>query len=298
MGIQKSALQALCYAHKNRVDFTNTLTIGRQSCYLTKKDAVDVLRNYDPIHGLEKVKKVGWEDGKPEFADRFFECFGAKQVDSMDYSDYEKATIIHDLNRPVEENLKNKYTLVYDGGSLEHVFNFPVAVKNCMDMVKVGGHLIFHTPANNYFGHGFYQFSPELFFALLGKHNSFSNTKIFMQDDHANWYEVLPFEKIGKRHYLTPTTSTKSALMIVMSQKIDHAPDIVTALQTHYIESWNQNLVENDQPCLNAPPLIKNISRIYRKVKQLIPRKIRIEGERWSKRRTHFKRVHDFADPF
>jgi len=56
---------------------------------------------------------------------------------------------------------------VIDGGTLEHVFNFPVAIKNAMQMVRAGGRLSLSPPANNYFGHGFYQFSPELFYRVL-----------------------------------------------------------------------------------------------------------------------------------
>src|SRR5438477_418150 len=79
----------------------------------------------------------------------------------------------HDMNEPIPDKFKETYTAVLDGGSLEHVFNFPVAIKNCMEMVKVGGHYLAITPANNFFGHGFYQFSPELYFTVLSKENGF-----------------------------------------------------------------------------------------------------------------------------
>jgi hypothetical protein len=42
-----------------------------------------------------------------------------------------------------------------------------------MDMVRQGGHLLLYTPANNFLAHGLYQFSPELFFRLLGAGNGF-----------------------------------------------------------------------------------------------------------------------------
>jgi len=42
------------------------------------------------------------------------------------------------MSQPIDTIHKNKYDLVFDGGTLEHVFNFPVAIKNCMEMVKVG----------------------------------------------------------------------------------------------------------------------------------------------------------------
>ncbi len=34
-----------------------------------------------------------------------------------------------------------------DGGTLEHIFNVPVALKSYMEMVRVGGHLILVCPS-------------------------------------------------------------------------------------------------------------------------------------------------------
>ena len=58
--------------------------------------------------------------------------------------------------------------MVIDGGLLEHVFDFPTAIRNCMRMVRQGGHLILNLPVNNFPGHGFYRFSPELVFRVPG----------------------------------------------------------------------------------------------------------------------------------
>ena len=85
----------------------------------------------------------------------------------MDASSFEGATVVHDLNLPITEALKGRFDVVCDAGTIEHVMNFPTAIRNCMEMVRVGGHLILGTPANNFFGHGFYQFSPELWFRLF-----------------------------------------------------------------------------------------------------------------------------------
>ncbi|MDR2659605.1 MAG: hypothetical protein LBC27_06410 [Spirochaetaceae bacterium] len=142
------------------------------------------------------------------------------------------------------DNLKNKYNCVWDGGTLEHVFNYPTAIKNCMEMVKIGGHLILETPANNMFGHGFYQFSPELFFSLLDEHNGFSQTKIFMQDDFNRWLEVIP-PKITKIRTVF-CCRKKPATMFVISKKIAAVPDKISVLQSDYAEMWDDK--ENPKP--------------------------------------------------
>ena len=78
--------------------------------------------------------------------------------------------IIADRNDPdaLKSALSGKqFDLVFDGGTLEHVFNFSTALKNCMHMVKPHGRFVSVTLPNNWCGHGFYQFSPELFFRAL-----------------------------------------------------------------------------------------------------------------------------------
>jgi hypothetical protein len=58
---------------------------------------------------------------------------------------------------------------VFDGGALEHVFNFPVAISSCMRALVVGGTFISSTPVNNNMGRGLYQFSPELFYRVFSQ---------------------------------------------------------------------------------------------------------------------------------
>jgi 2-polyprenyl-3-methyl-5-hydroxy-6-metoxy-1,4-benzoquinol methylase len=105
------------------------------------------------------------------YAEPLLEMLGAKEIVSIDASAYEGCSIVHDMNQPISEHLKARFDLVLDSGSLEHVFNFPVAIKNCMEMVRLGGYLVTMNPANNCPGHGFYQFSPELFFRVLSETN-------------------------------------------------------------------------------------------------------------------------------
>jgi hypothetical protein len=162
---------------------------------------------------------------------------------------------------PVPDELKNKYDCVWDGGTLEHVFNYPAAIKNCMDMVKINGHLILETPANNQFGHGLYQFSPELFFSLLDTHNGFTDTKIFMRGDFGRWYEVIS-PKVTKMR--TSICCTKKAVsLFVVSKKTSAVPDIITALQSDYVESWNAKETGTDNPPKNT---MKFFEELYLKM--------------------------------
>ena len=58
------------------------------------------------------------------------------------------------------------------------IFNFPVAIRNLMRMAKVGGQVFLTTPANNFCGHGFYQFSPELAYRIFALENGFEPASV------------------------------------------------------------------------------------------------------------------------
>jgi len=108
--------------------------------------------------------------------------FGASTVVSIDYSDYEGANIIHDMNYPISQETYSKFDTVIDAGSLEHVYNAPQALKNCSLICnKSGGQIVHILPSNNYCSHGFWQFSPELFFLYILKKMDIEILKYFLQ---------------------------------------------------------------------------------------------------------------------
>jgi SAM-dependent methyltransferase len=156
-------------------------------------------------------------------------------VDSMDASAYEGASIIHDLNLPIPADLRGRYDLVWDGGTLEHVFNFPAALQNAMQMVRVGGHIFLDTPANNQCGHGFYQFSPELFFRVFTPANGFELLRLYIQSDDGIFHVVDPLEIHGR----VELRNSEGTIMRVHAKKIADLP-LSSVQQSDYVESWEQ----------------------------------------------------------
>jgi SAM-dependent methyltransferase len=119
---------------------------------------------------------------RERFADELLKAFGIEQLDHMDVFAGEGATIIHDLNIPIPDLLRCKFDLVLDNGTLEHVFNVPQAFENCAALCAVGGHVVLMAPANNYCGHGFFQFSPELFYRTFSESNGFRDPRVTLLD--------------------------------------------------------------------------------------------------------------------
>ena len=139
------------------------------------------------------------------WAEAFFRLLGAQTIDALDASAFEGASIVHDLNHPVDASLHARFSMIFDGGSLEHVFNFPQAIQNCMSMLSVGGCFIQIAPANNFMGHGFYQLSPELLYQVFSSANGFRIIVMLLQEDvrGGRSYVVASPRAAGRRIQLT-----------------------------------------------------------------------------------------------
>jgi len=170
MALDADGSRFLLYAKSQGVDFSRTAMIGRQRLWIdpqVRENLRDVLARNLADFGYGNVdlgRLLAEADG---YAEPFLRLLGCTDASSFDASSYERATHIHDFNLPIDPQFKGRFTAVIDAGTLEHIFNFPVAIRNCMEMLTVGGHFLGITPANNACGHGFYQFSPDLYFRVF-----------------------------------------------------------------------------------------------------------------------------------
>jgi len=178
MAINYHAANLLLYARARGIMFGETLTLGRLHLVL---DTVEAKKLESIYSGTRLTDLVG--KGDDVFAEPLFERLGSVSVDALDYSSYQGAKFCHDLNESVGNDLKGSFDTVFDGGTLEHVFNFPTAVKNCMELLRPGGYFLSITPSNNWMGHGFYQFSPELYFRVFSGENGFETVDLFLVED-------------------------------------------------------------------------------------------------------------------
>lgn len=244
MGLDRNGAKFLLYADSVGTDFTRTAMIGRQGLHLKKKEIKKHLSEYGYQYDNSTIETM--YEGYDGYAEGLLKYLGAYDIHSYDNSNYEDATHIHNMNLPISESSKEQYTLVIDGGSLEHVFNFPTAIKNCMEMLQAGGHFISLTPANNMLGHGFYQFSPELFYRIFSRDNGFSvvNMILFEARKNNKWYSVMDPNKIGKRVTLK---NTKQTYLMVLAKKIKCCEIFSNApQQSDYVKIWNSADLSGD----------------------------------------------------
>ena len=167
-----------------------------------------------------------------------FRLLGAVQTESFDASDYEGASCAVDFNPPIPPAYAESFTAVVDSGTLEHVFNFPEAIRNCMQMVQLGGHLVSITNVNNLAGHGFYQFSPELFYRVLSENNGFTVTRLLVTETSSpHWYEVT--DPVDARRRVQLRTFRPTYLCVVARRTAVKPIFAVPPQQSDYVAQWH-----------------------------------------------------------
>ncbi|MFL5384483.1 MAG: hypothetical protein ACJ8GN_18335 [Longimicrobiaceae bacterium] len=256
MGINVNNLRFLVRARMRGADYARTVMLGRQRLHLTSRQFEDVLLREFGL-GLDPAAvRAAYGQGN---AEGLFELLGAGTVHSLDYSDFEGATHLADLNRPLPAELHGRYTAVIDGGTLEHVFHFPAAIESCMRLLEVGGHFVGMTMANNYMGHGFYQFSPELFHRVFSPANGFAVVEMYLHEGREArvWRRALDSDTVGRRIILRNGSPTG---LLVLAKRTHDVEPFATAPQQSFYESYWEGNVEA------RPPLARRIHRALPRV--------------------------------
>lgn len=236
MGLRYHEIRYLVRAAGMGVDFSTTLTLGRQYLLASSRVVQSAARDAGleiPSHVIEEI-----EESAP-YGDNLLRYLGATSLDALDVSDYQIATICQDLNEPIPKSLHNRFSLVIDGGTLEHVFNFPTALKSCMEMVAVGGHLLLATPTNNMSGHGFYQLSPEIFYRSLVPANGYELVDmVIVGGKMGRWYHFPDSQAIGDRVELLSHSDNS---LMVLARRTEAVPIFETIPQQwDYTVDWTQ----------------------------------------------------------
>jgi len=262
MGLPNPALKLIVREHKRKAFTGPVLTLGRQYVFDTLEGVQQLLiaENISPAilpsheNTLTNVPNwIGTPNEKNTSDVIFFKLLGLTDIHAMDYSDFENADIVHDLNTPVPDEFKNRFDLIVDGGTIEHVFDIKQDLINIATMLRPGGRIIHMTPMNNYVNHGFYQFSPTLFFDYYGV-NAFADLRGYLVDSywrHARepWelFELTPTAEIASDHFLN------AMLVAFWAEKTPDSTVDKVPLQSVYQQMY-QKAVQNT-PKEEAEPI-------------------------------------------
>jgi hypothetical protein len=232
MGLDCAAAKFLCAAKNAGVDFSDTLMIGRQM-YVVDEPCLQQIAS-----ALGKSREALSPPAHGEWAEWFFRLLGAHEPKSLDGSGHEGATYVQDLNAPADPARARQFSAVFDGGTLEHVFNVPNALKVCLEMVRLNGHYLILTVANNFMGHGFWQFSPDFFFRVLSSENGYELITVLLHEVVPNgpWYAVRDPNELFRRVELINKTPT---YIMALAKRMSYQPILAHApLQSDYSAVW------------------------------------------------------------
>jgi SAM-dependent methyltransferase len=160
MGLDYTSLEAILHSLKFISNKKSLITLGRQEIHISCNIFDICLDKYN----LSNIKNRNYSG----FCETFLHDIGFESIDSIDASYYEGASIIHNMNQSIPNDLK-KYDFVLDLGTIEHIFNTPQVCENIINLLNIGGVFLSVTPNNNFSGHGIYQFSPEFYSSAFSK---------------------------------------------------------------------------------------------------------------------------------
>jgi SAM-dependent methyltransferase len=227
------------WAFRNLVEYRSSFNKGGDCVMLGRQGMHIMGPPYNKDNKVEEcLKKHSLSPPAPDllkgYAENFFKWLGASNIYSLDYSSYEGATILHDLNVPIADDLRDRFDVIFDGGTLEHVYEFPTAVRNCRQMLKPGGLFVSVSVANNFLGHGFYQFSPELMWRQFGREQGFEMLKLGITHGPDVFQDIPDPAEVGHRIEMGVTLTPN--YIVTVSRKVGDSHSDV--LQSDYAKIW------------------------------------------------------------
>lgn len=245
MGLTATDIDLLLELRQRNLSISRIATIGNLSLYLHPRQATRLQKIIPESRALAKYR---WGDTADPI---LCELTGATEVVSIDMSDYQGSSIVHDMNMPLAEtrpDLAEQFDLVIDGGTLEHVFNFPVAVANLMFLVRKGGHVLSANPANNLCGHGFYQFTPELMHRIYSMPNGFRVDHVLLtqsqhmsveMDPSPKSFQVVDPASLGHRIMVR---NRWPVVIRTLAERVGNPPSSgLNVQQSDYVTAWNSS---------------------------------------------------------
>jgi SAM-dependent methyltransferase len=241
MGIFNAHIQILCLEQeKYPLIKGDVLTLGQQAIYST----LDEVKSKISIHKKINIKKLPKEfdtsNKIPQWNGTLFEkntnahslltMLGADNVYVADVSDYEGPDYLIDLNFPVDSIYHERFDTIVDVGTLEHIFDVPVALQNICNMLKQGGNIIFIVQCSNAIDHGFYMFSPTLFYDYFTA-NGFTIKGCYLTEGSPYVY--------GKKRNLYKYEGVGAEIPFISQQNVEVA-FIATKEKNNFFENNNK----------------------------------------------------------
>jgi hypothetical protein len=245
MGLTGYAVDAIGREHGYRPISGDVLFIGRQATYLSPSGLVEQLRAHGHVVDPSAIEidrtTINRIPGYGQIVtDRsIFRALGVDSVKALDTSPYEGAEIVHNLNEPIPDSLRESIDFIVDGSTLDNVFDPAMALRNLSAMLKPGGRLLMinaWSPRD-----GSYQLcSPAWYFDFFVT-NGFADCKTYVcvsAGSRTNTYWLDPaFMRTAEARIRVPLLACwwRIPAVLVLAEKAgEPSSPLVSPTQAHY----------------------------------------------------------------
>jgi hypothetical protein len=232
MGLIPTSCRLLIALHR-RVGLRGpVLTLGNQDVYASHADLEALFREQGcpfaetaPVpHTSASFQEAGGRYRSFVHARTLFAMMGIQDYTDIDLLDADAPTIVHDLNRPVPAGLHDRFNLVVDGGTLEHVFDVRQVMESLVAMCRTSGWIVHLSPASNFVDHGFYSLSPSLFHDVYRANGFDELTCDLVQVDPDDYFAPCPHVPYVYGMDLTELIDPRRQLLVVFAARKARGP--------------------------------------------------------------------------
>lgn len=184
----------------------------------TRDDAIDVAA----MHNMEGL--VHW-------CVESYALFRAMNVnfEVIDFTDWTGSEIVFDLNQPIYKEWHEKYDLVIDPGTTEHVFNIAQVMINILLITKKDGYIYHQTPFSLP-NHGFYSISPTFYIDFYEENDAVLES-----------YKILSLAEDEKDLNIREPFSHTHGTSSILVKKVKHKEEIAFPIQGKYKNSFTDD---------------------------------------------------------
>ena len=211
------------------------IDLGSQTSSINSSFISSLIDKKSKLKDLQKGNLENLKNKNDFVTKDYFQSIGFRDYKSIDingaYESYQ-----FDLNKNISKtyNFNQKYDLVINNGTGEHIFNQKALFLNFHNLTKTGGIMLNILPFIDWINHGFYNFNP-IFFADLAASNNYKIEKISLANrdgaelklnasDYSIMFEqIKPFRsesKFNKIIEIAKTKIGKNILLVVASRKL------------------------------------------------------------------------------
>lgn len=244
MGIATGAAELLFKLSKKIKFKGSLLQVGNQDILFSSNKLLKLLKKYN----YSKIKLNNKKKIKSKF---FFKLFNLDNIKSIDINKYENADIIEDLNFPIKKKYYSNFDSIYDGGSLEHVFNISEGLQNLNKMLKPNGYIMHLLPCNNYIDHGFYSISPTLLrdFYIQNNYIIIENYLVKQKFDLSknSVWQVYNYEHEKIKYYNKWNWGNNRMLVWIVAKKTKKINKFNYPTQSKYLKLYKKDKINKNK---------------------------------------------------